>query len=178
MSTSWKESLPIRFSTDVAGDEHHRGGVVIGGGNAGGQVGGTGAGGGEAYSHLSGGPGIAVGGVGGALLVGWSGYGGSCPYSREARIRRRRSGSCRRGSRIPYLPPAPADIPSQSGTLSSTFGSLPPYKLFPRTLPGNKNKHGHRPDRTKPCSVVPPTFTGQSVLHTHCPITVGAVPAY
>src|SRR5699024_2395663 len=54
----------------VAGDEHHGGGVQVGGGDAGGQVGGAGAGGGEAHAHLSGGAGIAVCGVGGALLVG------------------------------------------------------------------------------------------------------------
>ena len=42
----------------------------MGGGDAGGQVGGAGAGGGEAHTHLSGGAGIAVCGVGGALLVG------------------------------------------------------------------------------------------------------------
>ena len=70
MSTSWKESLPMRFSADVAGDEHHGGGVHIGGGDAGDQVGGAGAGGGEAHAHLAGGAGIAVGGVGSALLVG------------------------------------------------------------------------------------------------------------
>ena len=56
--------------TDVAGDEHHRRGIIIGGGDAGDQVGGPGAGGGEANPHLAGGPGVAVGGVGGALLVG------------------------------------------------------------------------------------------------------------
>ena len=55
---------------DVAGDEHYGGGVVIGGGDAGGQVGGPGAGGGKAYAHLAGGAGIAVGCVGRALLVG------------------------------------------------------------------------------------------------------------
>ena len=55
---------------DVAGDEHHGGGVVVGGGDSGDQVGGPGAGGGEAHAHLPGGPGVAVGGVGRALLVG------------------------------------------------------------------------------------------------------------
>ena len=54
----------------VAGDEHHGGGVHIGGGDAGGQVGGAGAAGGKADAHLAGGAGIAVGGVGGPLLVG------------------------------------------------------------------------------------------------------------
>ena len=54
---------------DVAGDEHHRGGVHVGGSDAGGQVGGPGAGGGEAHPHLAGGAGVAVGGVGGPLLV-------------------------------------------------------------------------------------------------------------
>ena len=56
----------MRFS---AGDEHHGGGGHVGGGDAGGQVGGPRAGGGEAHSHLAGGAGIAVGGVGGPLLV-------------------------------------------------------------------------------------------------------------
>ena len=55
---------------DVAGDKHNRGGVVVGGGDAGDQVGGAGAGGGEAHPHLSRGPGVAVGGMGRALLVG------------------------------------------------------------------------------------------------------------
>ena len=65
-----KGVLADEVLADVAGDEHHRGGVVVGRGDAGGQVGGPGAGGGEAHPHLSGGAGIAVGGVGGALLVG------------------------------------------------------------------------------------------------------------
>ena len=56
--------------TDVAGDEHHRGGVVVGGGNAGDQVGGAGPRGGKAHTHLSGGPGVAVGGVAGSLFMG------------------------------------------------------------------------------------------------------------
>ncbi len=42
---------------------------MIGGGDAGGQVGGAGAGGGKAHAHLSGGAGVAVGGVGGPLLM-------------------------------------------------------------------------------------------------------------
>ena len=54
----------------VAGDEDDGGGVHVGGGDAGDQVGGPGAAGGEAHPHLAGGPGVAVGGVGGPLLVG------------------------------------------------------------------------------------------------------------
>ena len=54
----------------VAGDEHHGRGVIISGGNAGDQIGGAGTGGGEAHPYLAGGPGVAVGGVGSALLVG------------------------------------------------------------------------------------------------------------
>ena len=53
----------------IAGDEHHGGGVQIGGGDAGDQVGGAGAGGGEADPHLSRRPGVAVGGVGGTLFM-------------------------------------------------------------------------------------------------------------
>ena len=55
---------------DIAGDEHHRGGVIVGGGNAGDQIGGAGAGGGKAHANLPRGAGVAVGGVGRALLVG------------------------------------------------------------------------------------------------------------
>ena len=62
--------LADKVLTDVAGDEHHRGGVIVGGGDASDQVGGAGAGGGKAYTHLSGGPGVAVGGVAGSLLMG------------------------------------------------------------------------------------------------------------
>ena len=51
-------------------DEHHGGGVVVGGGDAGGQVGGAGTAGGKAHAHLSGGAGVSVGGVGGPLLMG------------------------------------------------------------------------------------------------------------
>ena len=54
----------------VTGDKDHRRGVVVGGGNAGGQVGGARSGGGKAHAHLAGGAGISVGGVGGALLMG------------------------------------------------------------------------------------------------------------
>jgi len=65
-----KGVLADEVLADVAGDEHHRGGVVVGRGDAGGQVGGPGAGGGEAHPHLSGGAGIAVCRVSRALLVG------------------------------------------------------------------------------------------------------------
>ena len=54
----------------VAGDEHNGGGVQIGGGDAGDQVGGAGAGGGETDAHLAGGAGITVRSVRSALLVG------------------------------------------------------------------------------------------------------------
>ena len=54
----------------VAGDEHNGGGVQIGGGDAGDQVGGAGAGCGETDAHLAGGAGITVRSVRSALLVG------------------------------------------------------------------------------------------------------------
>ena len=54
----------------VAGDEHHRGRIHVGGGDTGGQVGGAGAGSGHADAHLAGGAGVAVRRVGSALLVG------------------------------------------------------------------------------------------------------------
>ena len=56
--------------SDIAGDEDHRRGIHIGGGDAGGEIGGPGARGSEAHPHLAGGSGIAIGGVGGPLLVG------------------------------------------------------------------------------------------------------------
>ena len=61
---------PQQVGGDLPGNGHHGDGVHIGGGDAGGQVGGTGAAGGKAHAHLAGGSGIAVGGVGGPLLVG------------------------------------------------------------------------------------------------------------
>ena len=54
----------------VAGDEDDGGGVHVGGGDAGNQVCRSRAAGGKAHPHLPGGPGVAVGGVGGPLLVG------------------------------------------------------------------------------------------------------------
>ena len=54
----------------VDGDEHHGRGVVVGGGDAGGQVGGAGAAGGKAHANLTSGAGISVGGMGGPLLMG------------------------------------------------------------------------------------------------------------
>ena len=53
----------------LAGDEHGRHGVHLGGGDAGDEVGSAGAGGAEGDADASGGACIAVGGVGGALLV-------------------------------------------------------------------------------------------------------------
>ena len=53
----------------VAGDGHERHGVQVGGGDAGNQIGGTGAGGGDDHANLAGGTGVAVGGVSRALLV-------------------------------------------------------------------------------------------------------------
>ena len=53
----------------IAGDRHDRNRVHIRGGDAGDQIGGAGAGGGDANAHLAGGTGIAVGGVRRALFV-------------------------------------------------------------------------------------------------------------
>ena len=54
---------------DLAGDADDGDGVEHGGGDAGDEVGGAGAGGGHADADLAGGAGVAVGHVGGALLV-------------------------------------------------------------------------------------------------------------
>ena len=54
----------------VAGDGYQGNGVDVSRGDAGDQVGGAGAGGGDDHAHVTGGPGIAVGGMGGPLLVG------------------------------------------------------------------------------------------------------------
>ena len=69
MSTSWNVFSNQRLR-HVDGEEDDGRGIVISGGNTGGQVGGAGAGGGEAYAHLAGGAGITVGCVGSALLMG------------------------------------------------------------------------------------------------------------
>ena len=53
----------------VAGEGDHGHAVHIGGGNAGDQVGGAGAAGGQHHAGASGGAGVAVGRVGGTLLV-------------------------------------------------------------------------------------------------------------
>jgi hypothetical protein len=53
----------------LPGDGHHGHAVHVGGGQAGEQVGGARAAGGDAHAHLAGGAGVAVGGVGGVLLV-------------------------------------------------------------------------------------------------------------
>ena len=65
-----KRILADEVFSHVAGDEHHGGGIQMGGGDAGDQIGAAGAGGGEADAHLAGAAGIAVGGVGCALFVG------------------------------------------------------------------------------------------------------------
>ena len=62
--------LTQQVFTHVAGDEHHGRGIQISGGNTGGQVGGTGSGGGETNAYLAGRTGITVGCMGSALLVG------------------------------------------------------------------------------------------------------------
>ena len=54
----------------VAGDGHQRNGIQICIGDAGDQIGGTGAGGCDDHAHLAGGSGIAVGSVRCTLLVG------------------------------------------------------------------------------------------------------------
>ena len=54
---------------DVAGDDDDGDGVHVGGGDAGDEVGGAGAGGSEANAGAPGDAGVAVGGVGGGLLV-------------------------------------------------------------------------------------------------------------
>ena len=62
--------LAQQRSAHIAGDAHDRGGVHIGGGNAGDEVGAAGAGGGEAHADLAGGTGVAVRCMARALLVG------------------------------------------------------------------------------------------------------------
>ena len=54
----------------IAGNGYHRHRVHIGGGQAGNQVGGPGAGGGDHHAGAAGAPGVAVGGMAGALFVG------------------------------------------------------------------------------------------------------------
>ena len=54
----------------IPGDHHHGHGIQERGGDAGDQIGGPRAGGGDDHAHPAGGPGVAVGGVGGPLLVG------------------------------------------------------------------------------------------------------------
>ena len=54
----------------VAGNGHYRNGIHIGGGNAGDQIGGAGAGSGDAHAYPSGSPGIAVCCVGCTLFMG------------------------------------------------------------------------------------------------------------
>jgi hypothetical protein len=65
-----KAIAPQEGGGDLTGDRHHGGGIHVGGGQAGDQVGRPRAGGGDADAHLAGGPRIAVGHVGRPLLVG------------------------------------------------------------------------------------------------------------
>ena len=58
-----------QIAGDVAGDDDHGDGIHVGGTDTGHEVGGAGAGGGEADAGPAAGPSVAVGGVGGALLV-------------------------------------------------------------------------------------------------------------
>ncbi len=53
----------------LAGDDHHRDRIHVGGGDAGHGVGGAGARSGDGHPHLTGCPGVAVGRMGAALLV-------------------------------------------------------------------------------------------------------------
>ena len=69
MSISWKASLPMNGRATCPVMATIGDGIEVGIGDAGDQVGGARAGGGQADAHLAGGPGIAVGGMGGALLV-------------------------------------------------------------------------------------------------------------
>ena len=69
MSDSWKASVPIMRGRHLAGDRHHRNRVHVGVGQRGDQVGRARAAGGHADADPAGGPGVALGGVPGALLV-------------------------------------------------------------------------------------------------------------
>ncbi len=69
MSISWKASLPMSADGHVAGDRDHRDGVEHRGADPGDEVGGARAGGAHAHANLAGHPGIAVRGMGAALLV-------------------------------------------------------------------------------------------------------------
>ncbi len=60
---------PQQLHRNIAGNGHHGDAVHIGGGDSGDQISCAGAGGGDHHPRLSGGTGIAVGGVGGSLLV-------------------------------------------------------------------------------------------------------------
>ncbi len=69
MSISWKASLPRTLGGDLAGDRDERDAVEHGCGEAGDEVGRAGAGGRHAHARAARGAGVAVGHVGGALLV-------------------------------------------------------------------------------------------------------------
>ena len=60
---------PDEMAAHLSGDGHHGHAVHVGVGDGGDQVGGAGAGGGQADAHLARGPGVAVGRVARALLV-------------------------------------------------------------------------------------------------------------
>ena len=69
MSISWKASLPIRAAGHVAGDRDHRHRVEEGRPDPGDEVGRARTGRAHAHPDPAGHPGVAVGGVGAALLV-------------------------------------------------------------------------------------------------------------
>ena len=59
---------PQQVAADLAGDDHQGNGIHIRGGDAGEQVGGAGAGGGDAHAGTAGDAGVAAGRVSGVLL--------------------------------------------------------------------------------------------------------------
>ena len=69
MGVSWKASVPMTGGADLAGDGDERHGIQLGVGEAGDEVGGAGAAGGDADADLAGAAGVALGGEAAALLV-------------------------------------------------------------------------------------------------------------